>query len=180
MDQLLPSLLEDLRPHLDVPVVLFGHCCGALIAFEVGRRLPTIGGHGLKALLVAGRRAPMLQASRTLSQLPAGELVVELVSRGGMSPDAAAIPELVEFILPAVRADLELEETYRYHAWPRLECPVVALVGDSDHTVPADAVNAWSEVAPQGFDVESIPGDHFAIWGEADRILRLVSSRWLH
>src|SRR5215213_9001369 len=55
---LVEALAESLTPHLDRPFVFFGHSLGALVAFELARRLRRDGGPGPDRLFASGCGAP--------------------------------------------------------------------------------------------------------------------------
>src|SRR5262249_36980729 len=69
MEPLIEELSTALNTYVDRPFAFFGHSMGALIAFELARRLQEDRGLCPKRLIVSGRRAPALH--RNASPLPA-------------------------------------------------------------------------------------------------------------
>jgi medium-chain acyl-[acyl-carrier-protein] hydrolase len=69
--------------------------------------------------------------------------------------------ELLDLMLPTIRADFELCETYEYHPESPLECPMTIYGGLEDHEVEAERLAAWSEMTAGACEVRMFPGGHF-------------------
>ncbi len=126
LEPLLDALIPALTPLFDWPFALFGHSLGALVAFELARRLEAAGTPPL-GLAASAFRAPHLPAERRLSELPDTEFVAEIAGLGGMPGELLDHPELLETILPALRADFAIAERYRFAPGPKLAVPVAAM-----------------------------------------------------
>jgi len=170
---LLPPLCAALEPCLARPYALFGHSMGAVVAFEVARWFSRSGA-GPECLIVSGRRAPALASARRLSKLPADEFVKEVGRLNGIPPEVLGEPELLELLLPTLRADFELAETYRPLPGSRLECPVVGYLSTDDPEVDYDGVLRWSEVTTGEFSVRIFRGDHFYLRAGRPDVLNAV------
>lgn len=172
---LVGPLCAALEPHLDRPYALFGHSMGAAVAYEVARRLSAGGTRGPGCLIVSGRRAPGLGGShRRLSTRPDDEFVAEVGRLGGIPPEVLGEPELLGMLLPALRADYELAETYRPLPGGRLDCPVVAYVSTSDPAVTYSEMLAWREETTGEFSIRVFRGDHFYLKGGRPDVLAAI------
>ena len=80
-------------------------------------------------------------------------------------------------MLPTLRSDFQLAETYRYVPRPPLECPVVAFGGEEDPDVSREDLEAWRQQAAGHFEMHVLPGDHFFVSSARDDVLRLVGER---
>jgi medium-chain acyl-[acyl-carrier-protein] hydrolase len=168
LDPLLDALMPVLNPWLDRPFVLFGHSLGALVAFELARRLADVPPAGVVA---SAFRAPHLPAERALSGLPDAEFVAEIARLGGTPPELLGDAELMEAMLPALRADFALAESYRHEPGMRLAAPIVAMGGAADPWVGAEALGDWAAHTGAGFRLRLFRGGHFYLVEERGEVI---------
>jgi medium-chain acyl-[acyl-carrier-protein] hydrolase len=148
---------------------------GAAVAYEVARRLSAARSEGPACLIVSGRRAPGLPGNdRRLSALPDDEFVAEVARLNGIPPQVLSEPELLSMLLPTLRADYELVETYRPLPGGRLDCPVVAYVGTADPAVQYAEMLAWRDETTGEFSVRVFRGDHFYLKGVRPDVLNAI------
>ena len=177
----LPALADELASavtgEVPGPFAFVGHSMGALLAFEVGRRLARGGGAQPRHLVVAGARAPQLPRDRPLvASLPDGELVRVIVDRyGGIPEPILRQPELMSLFLPTLRADLRALEDYAYTTAPPLAVPIIALAGAGDDNVPAGDMARWEEQTSGGFALHTFEGGHFFVHAQRAAVLRVLS-----
>ncbi|MBX7551986.1 thioesterase [Streptomyces sp. tea 10] len=145
------------------PYAVFGHSMGALLGFEVARLLYADDGLRAPALLaVSGLDHPATERIRpALSRLPESELVDWIAGLGGSPAQALAHPQLLELLLPALRADLRWLEDHTYRPGPRLPCPVSAFAGERDDRVTLPGLEAWARETTETATVRCYPGGHF-------------------
>jgi surfactin synthase thioesterase subunit len=175
LDELLDPLCAALERYLDRPYALFGHSMGSVIAYEVARRLSDGPGRAPVCLLVSGRRAPRLPSERLpLSRLPDDEFIAEVGRLNGMPREVLAEPDLVGMLLPALRADFELAETYRPLPGRRLSCPIAAYMGTTDPEVDHAGLLAWRAETDREFTTRIFAGDHFYLKADPARVLGAV------
>lgn len=162
MEPLVAAIAPALLPYLDRPFAFFGHSMGALLGFELARALRRDHGRLPALLVVSGHRAAHLPDPHPPAHaLPKAELLAELRRLNGTSREVLDHPELLEIILPILRADFAVCETYSYQSEPSLECPIVAFGGLEDRDVTREEVASWREQTSAGFTLRMFPGDHF-------------------
>jgi len=171
VDPLVEAIAAGIAPPLDRPYALYGHSVGALIAFELARRLRRDGLRQPDRLIVAGCDAPHRQHGEPLFELPDEQFVARLRALGGMSAELLELPELIELLLPQLRADVALGDTYVYRPGPPLDSPIRAFYGDRDEATSPELVAAWEDQTSAGFVMRALPGGHFFPQAERERLL---------
>jgi surfactin synthase thioesterase subunit len=173
----LADLADAIAAGADRPYALYGHSLGGRHAFEVVRHLHRTGGPLPVRLYVGGSRAPHIHAGGFfdgLSELDDDALLAKVVAGGGLSDEVLAEPELVELLLPVLRADFTALDEYVFVDGEPLPVPLVAYAGRADTAVTLADVQAWERHAGAGFTVQEVDGDHFFLRDEASRITELV------
>lgn len=161
--QIIPLLLELIAPYAVEDYVLCGHSLGGLIAFELTHALRAQGLRLPRALIVSGVRAPHHPPDfPLLHRLPQREFLTEVQRRyGAIPPEIREHPEFLDLLLPVLRADLEVYETYRHVPAPPFELPLLALGGEADAIVSRPQVTDWSCYTTGAFESAMLPGGHF-------------------
>ncbi|MFP2956849.1 thioesterase II family protein [Myxococcus sp. 1LA] len=163
LPRLLDSLVRELSPHFDVPFAFFGHSLGALIAFELTRELRRRGLPLPGTLLVSGSEAPSRRSGLPpLSGLRRDDFIRELSARyDGIPQQVLAQPEILDLILPILRADLKISESYTYQEEAPLPMRLCAFGGTRDPRVSEAALEAWRQQTQAAFSMKMFPGGHF-------------------
>ena len=161
IESLLGELTSRTLRWLDRPFALFGHSMGALIAFELARALRHAGRRGPDWLFVSGCPAPHLSQGDRTSAMTDAQFTEFLRELQGTPQELFDSPELLQLMLPGLRADFAMVDSYRYRAEEPLVCPVVAFYGTRDSLAPKDAVAAWARHAAVDFSLHEMEGDHF-------------------
>lgn len=167
-------LAEEIRPLADRPMAFFGHSMGAVVAFEVSRRLLT---HGISPLMLfaSGRRAPACTRNETVHKEGDQALLAEVRRLGGTDLRMLNDPEVVNMILPSLRGDYKAIMTYRCPPGIKIDAPVIALVGDNDPHVSLDEALRWKEHTSGAFDMQVFRGGHFFLNSHASAVMRTIT-----
>jgi medium-chain acyl-[acyl-carrier-protein] hydrolase len=173
-DDVLAYLWDVVLPRCRAPFALYGHSMGASMAFECARLLRNAGRDLPTVLLVSGARAPRFGPARPrLAHLPVDEFIEQLRRYGGTPEEVLAHAELLEYLLPLLRADFAVAESYTYRSGPPLPCPIGAYSGRKD-SYSWDEVDAWREETTGSFWHEEFPGGHFFIRSQEEQFLALI------
>ena len=161
IDLLLPVLGPELLPFLDIPFACFGHSLGARVAFEVCRWLRETAQLTPQHLWAAAARAPHLPPDvPPIHGLPDADFIFKLRRYSGTPEEVLNNPELMTLMLPALKADFSLLETYQYRPAPQLACPITCFWGKQDEVAIQADVAAWQQHTDM-FSLEAVPGNHF-------------------
>ena len=164
MRPLVQAVGNAILPFLDKPYVLFGHSLGGLIAFELARYLYDLGVPRPLSLLVSAAEAPHVSgAPDRLHTLPDDELIGQLSLLQGTPQEILQHPEVMQLLLPTIRADLQVFETYTYRAGPPLPCPITVFGGLDDKRVERPGLENWHHHTARVCSLTMLPGDHFFI-----------------
>jgi surfactin synthase thioesterase subunit len=158
---LVPRVIAEIEPYLDRPFALFGHSVGALVAYETARALCAAGRTPVR-LFVSGQRAPHLPG-RTPPRhaLPPVEFEAALARLEGTPTEVLRDADLMAVIVPLLRADFSLEETYAHAPGEPLEIPTTVFGGADDPEANLDELNAWQRHCRHACEVRIFQGNHF-------------------
>ncbi|MGW6739353.1 thioesterase II family protein [Streptomyces sp. NPDC055025] len=159
---LIRALVPALRPRLSESYLLYGHSMGALIAFEAARLLTLAYNMPPARLIVSGMEAPQDSSTGHARHLLSdGELWQTVAEMGGIPPEIVADESMQQLLLPLLRADFELTDTYTLAAMPLLTCPISAYAAADDPELPPFAMAGWGAQTTGAFEHTTLPGDHF-------------------
>lgn len=158
-----------------LPLVLFGHSLGALVAYELAlllarqRRPPLL-------LIVSGHRAPHeAPCEPPAHELPSPALQAWLSRWGGVPRELRDDAAMRAAFEPALREDLRLAETWQAPPPAPLACPVVALAGLGDAIAPPKSMAAWQQTTRGSFRLHALPGSHFFLIEQRPQLLSLLA-----
>src|SRR5690606_4402286 len=93
---------------------------------------------------------------------------------GGIPRTVFEDDELRRLMLPVLRGDLTVIETYRYEAEEPLSCPITVFSGDRDRAVPGDALDERRHQTTAGFQHVRVNGDRFFLRSARDVVTARV------
>lgn len=161
----------------DRPYALYGHSLGGWDAYEITRHLHRTGRRLPVKLYTGGCRAPHIPVTGTfagLSTLDDDALVERVAEGGGLHPAILAEPELLELILPALRADFTRLDRYTHDGGDPLPVPIVAYAARADAAVTRADIEPWDRHTTAGFAVHDVDGDHFFLLDDNSRVTDLL------
>jgi medium-chain acyl-[acyl-carrier-protein] hydrolase len=178
--KLADSLREELSVHaLDCPFAILGHSMGGLLAFEIARSLRRHNQKMPRLLVLTACRPPhTIVIKEPLHKLPDAELISVLQARyGGIPAVVRDNPELQKLLLPALRADMQMIETYTYLQEPPLDVPLLVMGGTDDPAISASHLQEWQRYTTQACDVRLLPGGHFFLFAGSGSASALAAGR---
>jgi surfactin synthase thioesterase subunit len=172
-DGLLPGIRRRLGDRR--AVALFGHSMGAVLAYEVARRLAALPGMTVSLLVVSASHAPGASRRHAVTGLPDDEFLDGLRRYAGFWPPALDDPDFRELMLPVLRADAELHERHRPDPGSRLSAPILAVRGAEDRMVGPGEAARWAEWTTGPFAYAELPGEHMDLVNEPVELLGRIA-----
>lgn len=168
VDGLAKAVADAVRP----PYVVMGHSMGGLVGVELIRALQD--DLPPAHFVVSACRAPAAPGyGEPWHRLDDDDLVAALIALGA-DPEPLAIPELRQFALPMLRADLEAVETFDRGPRPALRCPITAISGTRDPDAAPELMEGWAREAAAGFRLRAVDGGHFLLEQRPDAVEDVV------
>lgn len=172
---LVESTAQELMPYLEGSFSFFGHSMGAIIGFELAQLLRRENKPGPSHLFLSGRPSPHLTEKEAPTYaLPEPEFIEELKRMGGTPQEVFEHPELMSVLIPILRADLEVCQTYECEPRPPLDCPITVFGGLQDEDVSREQLEGWRDYTTSSFAVRMFPGNHFYLHSAAYVLLRMI------
>lgn len=178
VDALVPALVDRLTPHLDRPYALFGHSMGALIAFETARELRRRSLPSPARIFASAFRAPHLPDRFPNRHVLDDEaFVADLRKLAGTPDEVVADEEMMALLLPTLRADVTLCETYVHRVDDPLDVPLTVCGGEDDARVSRDELEGWRRHTRAGMELRIFPGHHFFLKSHRAAVVAAIADR---
>lgn len=173
--ELIDKLHDELAPYLKQPYAFYGHSLGGLIAYGLAHKryaakqtLPLI-------LFVGAHRAPHIPYSfPSCKTMKLSELTAFLGSFEGISESILQNEELMTALLPLIRDDLLLCESYKHDVIKALPCPIYAFGGDSDRMVSKFEILSWRQHTTKKFKSNFYAEGHFFIKSHKTQLVNTI------
>lgn len=151
---------------------------GSLVVFELARFIRREYAKSAHMLVVSGCAAPQTRSepSRTPTYaLPRDEFVEELRRLNGTPREVLDHPELIDLVLPILRADFRVCQTYAHRQDALLACPIIACRGRDDADVSEAQLAGWGAHTTGRFSMHEFAGGHFYVHEFQPQLLDVVS-----
>ncbi|WP_233520534.1 thioesterase II family protein [Flocculibacter collagenilyticus] len=163
MDHLVSEILLHANEITATPYAFFGHSLGSRVAYELASRLEQMNLPTPHFIIASGSKAPHLPFTETYSyNLPDLQFKEKLKSLNGTPKEVLENDELMNFVLPLLRADFAIAECYQ--ATPKkLSCPIHVISGTEDVKITKDQLTAWQTLTHNEVNINYLSGDHFFV-----------------
>lgn len=168
------NVYDVVRRQPELPLTLFGHSLGALVAFEVTRRLEANGQQPVR-MFASGRRGPATFRDEKVHLYDDTGIMNELRNLNGTASALLDDEELMRAALPPLRADYKAAETYRCAPDTLVSCPITILTGDKDPKTTVEEAAAWAGHTTGPSDLKVFTGGgHFFLTDKTDEVIRIL------
>lgn len=164
LNKLIKDVVQALVPYQDKPFAIFGYSLGALLAFEVSRELRRRNMQMPVHLFVGALQAPQRGPGHPgIASLSDEEFINKCDHYYQPEGDAWNNLELRQLLLPVLKADIALCESYVYQDDTPLACPIDVFAGDEDRATPLEDTRYWTEQTTDKMNHRVFKGGHFFI-----------------
>ncbi|WP_276915247.1 gramicidin S biosynthesis thioesterase GrsT [Aneurinibacillus aneurinilyticus] len=175
LQQIVEIAAEEIQPLINIPFAFFGHSMGALISFELARKIRQKNNVNPVHLFVSGRHAPQISCTKQdYHLLPDDQFIQELRLLNGTPEIVLQNAEMMGILLPRLRADFSACGSYQYKNNEPLDCPITAFGGKDDIGVTYQSLEAWREQTKKEFSVCMYPGDHFFLYDSQHEMIEFM------
>ncbi|KOX09745.1 MULTISPECIES: thioesterase II family protein [unclassified Streptomyces] len=174
------AVAEELARAPRRPYAFFGHSMGAVVAYETARVLTEFGLATPLRLILSGRGAPGPEPRAGDRLEGDAALIAEIRRLGGTGSRVLDDPELLEMVLPTLRADYGALGRYRWLPGPPLDIPLTVMVGTADPVVPVEDARGWLAHSTRPGDLLTFDGGHFYLDTQLPSVARAVRTLLAH
>jgi surfactin synthase thioesterase subunit len=161
--EIVDGLEHELGERPNAGDTFFGYSLGTLVAFETLREMRRRGWELPGRLIVAAMVAPHETAAlpQGMSRRSDAEIIDEIRRSKSVPEFILRDQTVMQAVLPTIRADFDLAETYRAENEAPLPMPIVAYGGLSDPYVDPCLAASWGMETSASFRMRLFPGDHY-------------------
>lgn len=174
----MPSLVKEITSSASficsLPFVFFGHSLGARTAYETCVQLLRMNLPLPLHLIASGSKAPHCEERNSNKyNLPRDDFISVLKKLDGTPKEILDNSELLDFLMPTIRADFQISETYKSKKI-KMPFPITVLGGTEDLSVTNEQLLKWNELTTKGFNLTKLPGNHFFVNSNLDLVVSEV------
>lgn len=175
MTHLVRDLVEEIGPLMSRPVLFWGHSMGASVSVALTLELARQGYPSPAHLLLSGAGSPDRRVAKDLVHVLDDErLTARLRQYDGTPAEVLDNPDLLQLVLPVIRADFELLETWSRPLPQPLPAPLTVLYGEDDRSVSAHQVDGWHSYSDLPVTLRPFSGGHFFIRSHVAEIAAVI------
>ncbi|MDQ0175270.1 thioesterase II family protein [Bacillus chungangensis] len=177
MPEMVENIFKEMKNEIKPPYALFGHSMGALITYELYKKLKKAGYPAPVHMFISGKKSPQVAIKDLkLYHLPEDEFIDHILKYNGTNESVFKNKELASLFIPILRADFKIVETYKFdHTDDRLDCDISVFGGTEDRTVDWDDLLQWQEVAKKKCNFYSFKGGHFFINEHTEEVVNQIN-----
>ena len=177
--EIIGFIMDQITFDENIPFFFMGHSMGSLIAYELCHHLRENGLFMPKGLIASAFNAPRHKKEAPLLHRSSdSELIESLMKYNGTPVEILDNMELMEFILPTIRADFAAVETYEYTFRQKLDIPILVLAGAQDPYTSDQKLRGWHDETNGKVSVRYFDGDHFFINSNRMEIVRYLQEKY--
>ena len=155
---------------------------GGIIAYELAYKIRDNNLPEPFHIFISGRGAPHVpdKDDEQYHLLPDDEFREKIVELGGTPKEFFDHPELLEVLLPMLKSDFKIAETYKHNGEVKpLSYDITVFIG-KDEEVSAEQMHGWREHTGKVCSIYYFEGEHFFIHEQTEKIVNIINTTLLH
>jgi len=161
---------------LNKPYILFGHSLGSKIAFEIIRKSTSLHIPHPMFFIASGSAGPQKKNNRDITyNLNDDEFISKLEEMDGTPKDVINNKELMSIVLPTLKADFKISETYQFTGNKYFNIPLSVLGGEYDVDINLDDLKLWQYFFNSTSEITIFSGGHFFINSHKEEVLEKIN-----
>ncbi|MCK5691251.1 MAG: hypothetical protein KAI08_00340, partial [Bacteroidales bacterium] len=181
---LIRAIAEVIDPLLNCPIAFYCHSAGAGIGLELARYLRREKGIQPLKFMVGGWRSPHLESPfKFLDAIHDDEVymdknipnIIEHLRSLEIPESVLQNNELIDEMLPALRADILLGKRYTYYEDEALSCALTAIAGKEDTVFTEEQIKQWKIHTSGEFRFKKVNGSHLFCRDNKEELLELIN-----
>ena len=175
LNALAENFAADNKELLTKPVILFGHCTGAVVAYETAKYMEKNYGTSPICLAASSSPSPAYTLLKDdISQFTDAQFAAKLADMGIIDKTMAANPVFLNYYMPIIRIDFDLHSRYSSGSNDKISCPVICTYGSDDKLISKEQVEDWSNFTSAEAEYKTFPGEHFYLDNQLKNYLGYV------
>lgn len=168
---------QQVKKHLNGErFIIFGHSMGAILAYEVSRKINLEDGISNFTLIVSGMNPPHARKKENLHSLSIDEFMVQMEKLGGIPKEVLENKELYKMCSRIMFSDVSMLELYESEKAEPLLVPICVLYGEKD-SVTNERIYEWSSYTEKECEIHSFPEGHFYIFDKLSEVCQLFKQQ---
>jgi len=176
MTEIVTAIFYALKELDNKPVIFFGHSMGARVAYELTLMLCRYNSKLPVHFIASGSVAPCIKRTKEETHhLPDDEFIAKLIALNGSPLEVLANKELMQLMLPFLRADFKIIETYCNDSKFLIPTKLSILMGDEEE-IENHEVEMWFELFENHMPINWVRGGHFFVDKNRGDVLKVVNA----
>lgn len=177
VSEVVEDIIQQIKSELGQPYALLGHSMGALLAFELGKKISQTPMLQPIHFFFSGKGAPHVIRGdkKVYHSMQKEDFKKEVLALGGTPPEFFDHIELLELFLPLLKNDFKIVETY---IPTRILKPfaqdITVLLGKEDD-LTQEQCEEWALHTQGKCNTHYFEGGHFFLKNNMEEILRVIN-----
>lgn len=177
INEIANDVFSQVYKYLHKPYAIYGHSMGALVGYELCKKIQNENLALPLHLFVSGKSGPSAHLNyEKLHRLPTQEFWIEIKEMGGVPQVILNEPELMNYFEPILKADLKAVEEYSYGNTAMFTFPITAFIGNEENISDENA-NLWQKETLHPLNFYKFKGNHFFIFNHYPQLAEVIMSK---